>query len=390
MGNTYELLIGALASAIAGKPFEMPREVQWPEFIRLCNAHAVTPLVYDGFQKAGHLQDLPEAVQKRLSQAYLSAIFQDSQMEFVHQQLGKKLEEAKVPHIMLKGICLKKDYPVPALRTMCDIDILVYTDDYPAIKQVALDMGGEAGHSDGNHRNYRFPGNVEVEFHPNLIHHETPMGTQINPGWQYAKQEQTGYSCELTEEGFYLNTICHMANHFVAGGVGVRFVMDVWVSRHLRMPQPDRAFVEQELERFHLLEFTKNIEALAEAWFGDGELTPELTELAEYILTSGSHGIAARAMLNAVALSPGGTQSSALMKRVFYSRAEMEDRFPWCKGKPWLLPIAWLVRAFRAVKNHGKLILKWGKGTGDVTKSDVTAQQEKLKRFGISKTKHQK
>ena len=93
-------------------------------------------------------------------------------------------------------------------------------------------------------------------------------------------------------------------------------------------------------------------------------------------------------MLNAVALSPGGTQSSALMKRVFYSRAEMEDRFPWCKGKPWLLPIAWLARAFRAVKNHGKLILQWGKGTGEVSKNEVTEQQEKLRRFGISKTKH--
>jgi len=385
--DIYALLINALACAMTGKPFALPKDIQWPTFLKLCKAHAVTPLVYDGFQKAGLLQQLPQQVQNALSGAYFSAIFQDSQLEHTKAQLAQRLEEANIRHIFLKGICLKKNYPVPALRTMCDIDVLVHTDDYPAIKQVALAMGGVAGHSDGNHRNYRFPGGVEVEFHPNLIHQETPVGTQINPGWQYATPDKTGAAGELTEEGFYLNTICHMANHFVAGGVGVRFVLDVWVSRHLRQPQPDRGFIEKELERFCLLEFTRNIEALAEAWFTEGVLTEELTELAEYILTSGSHGTSARAMLNAVVLSPGGTQTSALMKRAFYSRAEMEDRFPWCKGKPWLLPIAWLVRAFRAVKNHGKLILQWGKGTGDVTKTQVTRQKEKLKRFGISHPK---
>ena len=388
MQDIYTLLIDALACSMTGKPFVLPENVQWQSFLKLCHSHAVAPLVFDGMQKTGVLQKLPQEVQKLLSGAYYSAIFRDSQLEHTKAKLTQKLEEARVRHIFLKGICLKNNYPVPALRTMCDIDVLVHTDDYPAIKQLSLAMGGVAGHSDGNHRNYRFPGGVEVEFHPNLIHHETPVGTQINPGWQYAAPDKTGAVGELTEEGFYLNTICHLANHFVAGGVGVRFVLDVWVNRHLRQPEPDRAFVEKELERFHLLDFARNIEALAEAWFGDGQLTEELTELAEYILTSGSHGTSARAMLNAVALSPGGTQSSALMKRVFYSRAEMEDRFPWCKGKPWLLPIAWLARAFRAVKNHGKLILQWGKGTGEVSKNEVTEQQEKLRRFGISKTKH--
>ena len=117
--------------------------------------------------------------------------------------------------------------------------------------------------------------------------------------------------------------------------------------------------MEAELQCFGLLDFARNIEALAEAWFGSGELTDTLEELGEYILTSGLHGTSQRAMLNAVTLSPGGSRSSALMKKAFYSRAEMEDRFPWVKGKPWLLPAAWCARAFRAVKNHGDLILKW-------------------------------
>ena len=187
-----------------------------------------------------------------------------------------------------------------------------------------------------------------------------------------------------------MNTLCHLANHFVSGGVGVRFVLDVWVNRHLRKISIDLKTVEAELSRFGLLEFAKNIEALAECWFGTGKSSPLLEELGEYILSSGSHGRQDRAVLNSVTLSKGGSRTSALWSKIFYSRAEMEDRFPWCKGKPILLPAAWCVRAYKAVTQHGKIIIDWSKETGKVSKTDVVKNQEKLRRFGIHKTSKQK
>lgn len=379
----HKLLVGALAQSVSNKPLTCPEEVDWSLLAKLSGKHMVAPLVYNGLQKAGLLEQVPEKPCKFLKRQYHKAIYQDSQSDYLLQQLTEKLVQAQIPHIFLKGARLKHNYPEPALRTMCDMDVLVYAKDFAAIDAVAKELGGTAMPGDGNHRNYSYPNGVLIEFHPNLLHHDTPIGTGINPGWQYARKDLPTCAGALTEEGFYLNTICHLANHFVAGGVGVRFVLDVWVCRHLRNPQPDRAFVEAELQRFGLLDFARNIEALAEAWFGSGELTDTLEELGEYILTSGLHGTSQRAMLNAVTLSPGGSRSSALMKKAFYSRAEMEDRFPWVKGKPWLLPAAWCARAFRAVKNHGDLILKWSKETRQITQEEVARQQEKLERFGI-------
>lgn len=384
MQNECNLLVGALAQAVAGKPFTPPESVDWSRFCRLAEVHSVAPLVYDGLQKAG--VQIPEEPKKRLYAVYMQAIFRDAQLEHTRKSLAQKLEEMGVLHIFLKGASLKYNYPVPALRTMCDLDVLVYASDFPKLEQIAKEMGGKAGHSDGNHRNYSFPGGANVEFHPNLLHHDTPVGTGINPGWQYAKEGDTAAK-ELTDEGFYLNTICHLANHFVDGGVGIRFVADVWVNRHLRKPEPDRAFVERELDRFGLLDFAHNIEGLAEMWFGEGETTPLLEQLGYYILTSGLHGVSDRAMLNAVALSPGQSQSSALMKKAFHSRAEMEDRFPWCKGKPWLLPIAWICRAVKAVWKRWRLILRWGKGTGQFSRDEVSQQAQLLRSFGIDPKK---
>lgn len=382
MTQEQKLLIDALAVAITGKPRSLDTQVDWQAFLRLVRSHSVTALVCDGLQKAG--AELPEQVSQRLQTGYLQAIYQDAQLDYTRAQLHEKLGD--IPHIFLKGSVLKQDYPVPALRTMSDLDVLCYAKDFAAIDSVAKALEGTPLDGDGNHRNYRFPGGTLVEFHPNLLHHASPIGTGINPGWQYAQLTENGW--QQTEEGFYLHTLCHLAHHFASGGVGVRFVLDIWVSRHLRKNQPDRAFIEKELTRFGMLDFTQKLEALSDGWFSDGPMTELLEELGEYILTSGSHGTTDRAILNSLSLSPGGSRASALLKKAFYPRAELEDRFPWCKGRPLLLPAAWCARAFKAVTTHGDLIAKWSKDTGKVDKAQIAHQRQKLHRFGIRRGDH--
>lgn len=385
MDAESKLLIGALRRAVAGKIESLNLDVDWQILLKLAQSHMLLPLLYDGLHKdPDDWEKVPEGARKLLHQSFLQAVRWDTLMNITRQQLEQKLRENGVPYTFLKGSELKRDYPVPALRTMCDMDVLVHTEDYPKLDITAEQMQGTLGQGDGNHRNYSFPGGVTVEFHPNLLHHASHIGIGINPGWQYADPEDP---TKLTAEGFYLHTLCHLAHHFTEGGVGVRFVLDVWVNRHLRKPEANRAIVEAELKRLGLLDFAEKIEALAEWWFGEGESSPLLEELSEYILTSGSHGTTDRAVLNSLSLAPGGSRLAMLWRKIFYPRAELEDRFPWCKGKPWLLPIAWCVRMFRAVTRHGSYILTWGKGTGAVSKEDATRQKEKLERFGIRREK---
>jgi hypothetical protein len=385
MTPEQKLLIDALSVAVCGQHRKLDLQVDWQKLIQLASIHNLLPMLCDGLRKMPDAWNLlPEVVRSKLDSAYIQAVSKDIQLEYTQQRLTHNLSQSGVPHIFLKGAVLKYDYPVPALRTMCDLDVLIYTKDLKAIDKAARTLGGTAKNGDGNHHNYHFPGGILVEFHPNLLHHATQVAAQINPGWQYAADDEHEYSRSLTEEGIYLNTICHLADHFVSGGVGVRFVLDVWVCRHLRNKQPDRAFVEAELSKFGLLEFTRNIEQLAECWFMDAESTSVLDEMGDYILTSGSYGSMERAALNAVSLAPGGSRLKALLRKVFYPRQELEDRFPWCKGKAWLLPVAWCLRVCRAIILHGKHIVKWSSNTAKINKAQLAAHQESLRRFGIS------
>ena len=379
MTSEQKLLIDTLACALNGRGYTVPENIDWRQFISLSMRHTVAPLVYDGLQKNGSWEILPPPAKKILTDAYRTAIFQDAQFMHLKEQLGEKLQKAEVSHIFLKGASLKKDYPEPALRTMCDLDVLVHTEDYPKIDAIAGEMGATSEEGDGNHRNFRFPGNLAVEFHPNLVHYDSSVSARLNPGWQYATEEKT----QLTAEGFYLNTICHLADHFVSGGAGARFICDIWVNRNLRKPQPNWETVDAELTKFGLLDFDRNIGALARCWFDGGEETALLQELGEYILSEGQYGNATQAVRNAAALSAGESGASALGKRIFPSKTDLENKFPWCKGKPILLPAAWCARCFRVVTQNGALALKWTKETGRLSKEEISEQKAMLYRFGI-------
>ena len=385
MEQESKLLIEALRRSVAEKNAPVSDNVDWGRFYILSRIHSVTALVWEGIQNNPVVQaSMPDELKKRFSTEYLHTVYRDWQLEQIKDKLHKGLQSAGVDHVFLKGAKLKYDYPISALRTMSDMDILVKTRDYDTITTVAESIGGKAYYGDGNHHNFHFPGNVAVEFHPNLVHPGTILGVELNPGWQYAKKNESG-AYELTPEGLYLHTMAHLAGHFATTGVGVRFVLDIWVLHNRSKQQPDWAIVEKELARMSLLDFAKKIEALAQMWFGEGESTGLLEEMAEYIISSGSHGRDKRAILNAVSLSKSGSRASALWGKCFYPRAELESRYPWTEGRAWLLPFAWCARAWGAVTKRGHLIRKWSKGTGEVSKEQANARREKMARFGIKR-----
>ena len=379
MEQQYRLLIDLVRSHFTGEAVEVPDDADLTALYEAAARHKLETFVYSCLENTAHAASAMEAI----GGAYHKAVFRDVQADYIRAQITEVLTAAGIDHVYQRGVCLKHHYPVPAMRTMSDMDILIHTEDLDRLPEVMSKLDCKQCPGDGNHRTFAVSPGYAVEFHPNLIHCSSNVGTGVNPGWQYVPEGQPHGEQFMTEEGFYLSVLCHLANHFAAGGVGVRFVMDIWVCRHLRQPQPDRALIEQELDRIGLLKFGKQIEALGDLWFSGITPQEDLAELEEYILTSSSHGDDKRSMLNSVCLSPGGSGFSALWRKVFYPKQDLYERFDWAKNRPWLLPVAWLVRVWKAVTRRHKLILSWSKGTMQFTDEEIRLQREKLQRFGI-------
>lgn len=377
MEAKYSLLLALVRNQITGTPVQIPTDADLEGLFDAARRHKLGTFVCAALEGTPYEMQALQAI----GATYHGAVFIDVQADHIRSDLTRVLGEAGIDHVYQRGICLKHDYPVPAMRTMSDMDVLVRSRDLHKLPKVMEQLPCKQKPGDGNHRIFVVEPGMTVEFHPELIHCSSTVGTGINPGWQYVPEGQEQAEKQMTEEGFYLNILCHLANHFAAGGVGVRFVLDVWVCNHLRKTKPDRAFVEQELERIGLLKFGLQVEQLAEVWFSGAESNEILDELGEYILTSSSHGDSRRAMLNAVCLS--GSGFSALWRKVFYPRQDLYNRFDWVRGRAWLLPAAWLVRVFQAVTRRSGLILRWSKGAMNFSDEQIAQQREKLMRFGI-------
>lgn len=373
MDRAFSSFISILRAHLTGKPLILSEPVPWDGVLELAKAHSLAAMVGYVLQNSS---EVPPDVAASLRRGFHAGIFMDAQLTHLREQLSQRLSSLGIDHAFLRGICLRDAYPVPALRSMGDIDVLVHMADYEALHEVMTSMGAALSEQDDNHRSYSFPTGATVEFHPNLLRH-TSLGSAINPGWQFVRPG----SHVLDPEGDYLNLVCHLAHHFCEGGTGVRSVMDVWVARQ-RPHQPDRAKISAALEACGLLAFVENIEALADAWFGAGEMTPVLEALGQYILTSGVYGTRERMLLSNAAFS--GSKWSSLRERVFPPRPILEDSYPWVKGKPIFLPIAWLCRmAAKATGEKGGILKRWGRDNLNLDPKAVEAQANLLRSFGL-------
>lgn len=382
MTANYDLLIRIVRSQLTSAPCPSLENADLHALAELARKHRLEPFLFAA------LQDMPmeDPLANRLCGAYHRSHFQDAQFDYVRDQISDALCKCGIDHVFMRGIAMKHAYPDPALRTMSDLDVLVHSRDLPRLRKALKQLDCQSEPGDGNHRNYLFPPGVKVEFHPMLLHCSSPVATGINPGWQLVPEGQPGHCKEMSPEGFYLNILCHFANHFFAGGAGIRFMIDVWLCNHRMPPVKDRSFVEQELKRVGIWGFARNIEKLSECWFSGEPMEDGLEEMADYICTSGIHGRDDRAMLNAICFSPRKSRFSALLKKVFYPKGDLENRYDWVQGRPWLLWLAWLVRAWNVLTSRIGMMLHWSKGTKRYSPEQIARQQEIILRFNKENT----
>jgi len=263
------------------------------------------------------------------------------------------------------------------MRFLTDLDFYIRPEDRKRIRKVMEENKIFFRGTESGDEQYHAMDNVGVEFHGRLLYRRIKNGIENYPCWDYVDEDTN----RLTEEGYALNLIGHAVYDLSKGGPGIRYILDLWVYRHRHPQQPDWAKVEEVLKKDGIYEAAKNLMELSEYLFGNGQRTELLEEMAEYVMQCGLHGSAKREAVSELALT--GNRFSALCKQVFRNRAEFENRYPWLKKKPFLLPAAWVIRLGDSFKRHGEDISNWKKQRRTFTPEDIREQGERLSRFGL-------
>ena len=209
-------------------------------------------------------------------------------------------------------------------------------------------------------------------------------------------QGTTVYTMEPGLHLFYL--FCHALKHFLQAGFGIRQACDIIMFADTYGKEIDWQKLLQQCKELRMEKFAAAIFKIGKNYliFDEEKANFPLewqavqideTDLLEDLLASGIYGSStlsrrhsSHITLDAVAESKQGkTSGNALLKAVFPSARDMEERYPYLKENPYLLPIAWASR-----------IVTYGKQTKTMKDNSVAEalkigkdRIELLKKYGM-------
>ena len=352
------------------KPYRLSDEVDWKSVWEMAKRHHLEVLVYIA-SKDMMPSDIKDEAYKTCVFMQRLAVLQDYSI----QQIESKLSDEGIPYAILKGAVIRTDYPDFSSRFMSDVDFCIRPEDRPLIRKAMEEIGGAFKGTESGDEQFIINKIVNVEFHGRLLYRYSKNSMVNYPDWAFVKEDVN----RLTEEGFALNTIGHAVGDLLSGGPGIRYILDLWILKNRHKPQPDWDFINDRLRRDGILKAANNLMDLSEYLFGEGAETPLMEEMAKYVLKGGLHGEYKRGLISE---SREG-KLKAVFKQLFRNRTEFENRYPWLKKRPYLLPFAWLLRLGSSLKRNSKTINDWGKNIGGVTKQEIKEQKSTLKRFGL-------
>ena len=159
------------------------------------------------------------------------------------------------------------------------------------------------------------------------------------------------YEHELSKEDFYIYFTAHTYKHFHVSGCGIRTLIDYYLFLK-NNSDLDFTYINQELEKLDLLDFSNQIKTLAIKLFDDEPLDDKEQEILIYIASSGTYGTLEHSVAKGVKAKG---KFGFLMSRVFPPYRFYKGAYPWAYYCPILIPIAWLCRFFRILfKSPGR------------------------------------
>ncbi len=287
---------------------------------------------------------------ERLTQARGKAIRKSAAMDVERARLLRRLDEAGIWYLPLKGCVLQGLYPSYGMRQMSDNDILIDPARAADARRAMEAMGFVAKRVGGGvHDVYHKEPVCNFELHRSLF-----APTSDRHVCEYYRNVETrllpdgdgGMGRHLSAEDFYVYVVAHAHKHFSAGGIGLRSLLDTYVYLRRFGDELDWGYVVGELGKLGIADFEERSRRLANRLLDGEALSPDDEEMLAYMASSGAYGTMTHKMANQIARHGRG---GYLVRRAFPPLDTMSMFYPVLGRVPALLPACWALRLVAAV-----------------------------------------
>lgn len=349
-----------------GEKAELPEALDWGALYELAKGQSLLGLCYAVLR--GREGVPPEALES-FHKGFFSEVYQAANRAVCMEAFAARAAERGIALLPFKGWVLKDCWPVPELRTMGDLDVLIHTEDRAAADGILKALGYDRFID--NHAVWTYTErSVMFEVHDHMFYEYLANDFDYRGYFDQAWERGDDPGFQLC----YLLT--HMAKHITNSGLGFRFFLDLVFFCRANAGAIDWGRTGRELEKLRLRGFAATCFALCRAWFGyDSPLGGELEEgfgafVTEKMFRDGVFGLeneqneaAHTAKEVKRAKRPYWLTALGLTLRKLFPPYEDMQLIPWYSfvdGRPWLLPVAWVYRWGYCLihkRKHGERLL---------------------------------
>ena len=383
-------LIGVLSDHVNERvSIPVAMDLDWKMVAELSNKHQISGIIY-----AQCKNFIPDDVKGFFHNSYLSTIYLSINREEVMNKVNKELRKNDIQMITVKGSNIAKYYPVPLLRTMSDVDMVVHSGERQKTAEVLENLGFiNSSHRDDKDWIFSYH-NQGYELHDRLIYNKEVNNSSIirffNDFWPYVNSGMLDVSFH------FLFLFEHLRVHFMVFGVGFRQFMDIALMCK-KETKLNWQWIETKLRELDMFEFASICFSFIYRWFGiDSPFAKEELDddfyitATEAIFNNGIFGYdneknQYNAAINAARQSKRKTEG--MMRRsvsyIFPSYQMMLDQefYPYLDGRPYLLPFAWIHRFIRGI--HYSNRAKYKMSLYFSPKEKKKKRDDYLKRWGL-------
>lgn len=208
----------------------------WDELYEMAYVQGVISIACDGLQKLYG----DNCLDGRISYDLLSAMMEE-ELDYVKQEnaihsLASFYIERGIKMMVLKGLGLSWDYPVPQHRYCCDVDIYLFGEQEKADKLIESELGIMVDNSHHIHSVFSYQ-DVTIENHYQFFNEYSHRSSkEVNNILKKLALEskRSGDVWFPSPEFNALHVLRHAACHFAAQGISLRNVLDwgLFVEKH--------------------------------------------------------------------------------------------------------------------------------------------------------------
>ena len=319
-------------------------------FYKMAKLHSLRAILYLAI-KANKVQ-VEDGILDKLEQYYLAAVKKSLTFQKERKELYKYLNDNDIDYLPLKGIVIKDYYLDPNSREFADNDILFPDDQSDLVKAFFVNRHYEVElYKKSNHDVYLKKPVLNFEMHRALFGETGDNKKNIVYFKDYLKNSPIKENKEhyLNKEDFYIYFTAHTYKHFHVSGCGIRTLIDYYL--YLKKEDLDFDYINKELEKLDLLEFSNQFKNLALKVFDNEPLNEEEEEILLFIASSGTYGTMEHSVDKGVKEKG---KFGYFMARVFPPYRFYKSAYPWAYKCPILIPIAWCCRFFRILFKNPK------------------------------------